>query len=92
MNTDEMNSKCLEQALIQVIGLDMWGGDYAERKVKNFQEAVLVAGEWVTDHTKCATFYEGNSTIYLKISRDCNPKNSSNHKACTTFFKGTLIR
>lgn len=92
MNTDEINCKYPEQALIQVIGLDMWGGDYAERKVENIQQAALVAAEWVTDHTKCATFFEENSIVYLKFSRECQPNRSKAHKKCTTFFKGTLIK
>ena len=79
------------QAIISIVGLDMCRGDYARRIVNNYDEAVQVAKEWVTDQTKCATYFEGDKTVYLKISRDCHPKGSTNHSQCTSFFRGTIV-
>jgi hypothetical protein len=82
------------QSIISVIGLDMWGGDYANRRVKNYNEAIEAAKEWVTDYNKCATYFYGESTIYFKYSRQTNPTRSSEnqHSKCTSFFFGTIIK
>lgn len=81
-----------ELGLFSVIGLDMCGGDYASRKVNNLDEAIHVAKEWVIDQTKCATYFESDTTVYLKITRDCNPSVSPNHDKCTSIFKGKSLQ
>ena len=79
--------------LFMVSGLDMWGGDFSERKVSNLDEAIQVAKEWVTNETKCATYWEVNQTVYLKYVEKCNPSKTfvEHHKECTSFFKGKRI-
>lgn len=75
-----------KSTIFKVIGVDMWGGDYATRKVNNFIEAENAAKEWVTDESKCATLYE--DTIYFKMIRNTNASKSGVHAKCTSFFYG----
>ena len=77
--------------LFCISGLDMWGGDFSSRKVDNLDEAVQVAKGWVTDQTRCATYWEGDKKVYFKFVQKCNPSKSTNHMECTSFFKGTIL-
>ncbi len=79
-----------QDQLFEIIGVDFYGGDYFERKVSNYREALEAARSWVNDYNKCATYNSGTETIYLKYIRKTAPDWSLHHHQCTTFVYGKI--
>ena len=67
----------------------MYGGDVSSQVVNNYFQAVELAKKWIgTDPSKCATYFQKESSIWFKYSKKCNPSVSPNHASCISFFYG----
>ena len=88
---EKIDSKKFSNILVELKGVDFYGGDVKYIKVKDYHEAISHVKDWVIDGLRSATLYKND--LYLKDTRYTNPGKSdiNQHNKCTSFIKGEEV-